>query len=376
LTQNDEVCAIYICHSLNDTSSASIGTYDTWFRDSKEYRRRIFPPDFSRKFRFLAPEFQEVPKALQKYNMDLKTWNDALVAVFRLQSDTVLKARKLKKILGKNPHRIASEQLSTTIKYAWNGSLKIRTLRNCSLWCDKCASNCVTFYLLYGIMFMVELLIAFLTLPIVGVAALYDWFFNDPSRKTKFKKWEMKTKGERTTLSLDARHSQIESGMRALAKNLHRKMETKRLLICYKAGTKTKYRKETVDDNLSLVHNIIDTHFMIIFSTRKKRGRSGLSSSFSLSSPVTRQESLSRTTSTSRGGLLDNNTKYDSDSPDSKNRSKNNNGCEIGTSIRDVRDHSPRHSPKPSQALSPSSFRPKRKKLSALHAMKNVGNEP
>jgi len=93
---------------------------------------------------------------------------------------------------------------------------------------------------------MVELLIAFLTLPIVGVAALYDWFFNDPSRKTKFKKWEMKTKGERTTLSLDARHSQIESGMRALAKNLHRKMETKRLLICYKAGTKTKYRKETV----------------------------------------------------------------------------------------------------------------------------------
>mmetsp|Transcript_45860 Transcript_45860/g.76422 ORF Transcript_45860/g.76422 Transcript_45860/m.76422 type:complete len:261 (-) Transcript_45860:271-1053(-) len=203
--------------------------------------------------------------------MDLKTWNDALVAVFRLQSDTVLKARKLKKILGKNPHRIASEQLSTTIKYAWNGSLKIRTLRNCSLWCDKCASNCVTFYLLYGIMFMVELLIAFLTLPIVGVAALYDWFFNDPSRKTKFKKWEMKTKGERTTLSLDARHSQIESGMRALAKNLHRKMETKRLLICYKAGTKTKYRKETVDDNLSLVHNIIDTHFMIIFSTRKKR---------------------------------------------------------------------------------------------------------
>mmetsp|Transcript_30331 Transcript_30331/g.48668 ORF Transcript_30331/g.48668 Transcript_30331/m.48668 type:complete len:284 (+) Transcript_30331:606-1457(+) len=283
--------------------------------------------------------------------MDLKTWNDALVAVFRLQSDTVLKARKLKKILGKNPHRIASEQLSTTIKYAWNGSLKIRTLRNCSLWCDKCASNCVTFYLLYGIMFMVELLIAFLTLPIVGVAALYDWFFNDPSRKTKFKKWEMKTKGERTTLSLDARHSQIESGMRALAKNLHRKMETKRLLICYKAGTKTKYRKETV-------------------------GRSGLSSSFSLSSPVTRQESLSRTTSTSRGGLLDNNTKYDSDSPDSKNRSKNNNGCEIGTSIRDVRDHSPRHSPKPSQALSPSSFRPKRKKLSALHAMKNVGNEP
>jgi len=94
LTQNDEVCAIYICHSLNDTSSASIGTYDTWFRDSKEYRRRIFPPDFSRKFRFLAPEFQEVPKALQKYNMDLKTWNDALVAVFRLQVSTTVTMKK------------------------------------------------------------------------------------------------------------------------------------------------------------------------------------------------------------------------------------------------------------------------------------------
>mmetsp|Transcript_17522 Transcript_17522/g.24464 ORF Transcript_17522/g.24464 Transcript_17522/m.24464 type:complete len:462 (+) Transcript_17522:106-1491(+) len=361
---DNEVCAIYICHSLNDTSSAPIGTYDTWFRDSKEYRRRIFPPDFSRKFRFLAPEFEEVPKTLQKYNMDLKTWNDALVAVFRLQSEAVLKARRLKKLLGKNPHRLTSEQLGTTIKYAWNGSLKIRTLRNCSLWCDKCASNCVIFYLLYAIMFTVELLIAFLTLPIVGIAALYDWCFDDPSRKTKFKKWEIKTKAETKALTLNARHIQIESGMRALAKTLHRKMEKKHLLICYKAGTKTKHRKEAVDDKLSLVHNIVDTHFMIIFSTRKKkRGTSGFLSSFSLSSPVTRQGSLTRT-STSRGGLLDNETKYDSDSPDSKNRSKNSNGSEIGVSIR---DHSPRHSPKPSQTLSPSSFRPERKKLSALH---------